>query len=759
MDDIILTNIKTNSIETVKKKDAVTLLYYMKYRVPLDEELDSVNITREDIKAILSRISYIIPLFSEISTNLILTRKEDVFKRVTHESFRFPDVNEITRKYNDELEKKIVSGSEFRKIDTNSIQYKFYGDLYFNERIRKFKCMIFFLNQFNMDILSNTFLNIILEKTNIVGQNLTLCVRPSFTPYFYHLKPYYTKDELIKLALNMQLTESSTDKDIDNGMLLTLCKNVVDNDIPARIILDHNDYIIKSGKMGLVQHYTLTGSAEISRYLRNPYSMKNVYYEKHAKSLYNLIINSPPLDNNYTIYRFVGSDDYLKKYNIGDKYITLNPESYTRNPFFGKDKLGMFGNILIKLNIPKNIPGVCLSIETLSYYKSEEEILLCQGSALILKSKDINVKYYRPDELENNVITTRYEFDYYNSTAFKINGKRDLPKELMLIDFLELHREDKIKPITVDEKIKLFTYQYTNELKQFSTIIGNKQYTVCLSEYDSTLLSYSRFYAIKNSKGHLMSTLIDDNYGFVIEIGEVDSQICIHVNYMLRFTTVPPINWISKDDLTHFVSTLACYLECNHTYIHSEYMSCDYGHDHRNKLLLGGNYNVDFYGYFKTGKLAPKKYSDYLVPAFYVNKLEELKKIDSSTLFKEYQERDELYQLHKLLFIPIIGRHTIGEFYTWLVENWGIHVQTLVNKISYILPNNQNPFKRDYYSFDAHKYLYDNAYIDQYHGVELEYMYDISYSRINRFETSSIDRLRNDRNMYSRDSRSENPYY
>ena len=79
--------------------------------------------------------------------------------------------------------------------------------------------------------------------------------------------------------------ESLSEDDINK-----LCDYVSSNDITADILLEHQKYIVSKNLLGLIQYYTITGSANLNAYLRNPLSIENNTFDEMIANLTGLII-------------------------------------------------------------------------------------------------------------------------------------------------------------------------------------------------------------------------------------------------------------------------------------------------------------------------------------------------------------------------------------------------------------------------------------------------------------------------------------
>lgn len=729
---ILLYNNKTKVVEPVDNKDVIDNIYFQKHRVPTDEQLIKFNITSNTIKDSISKLENKIPLYDEYTKNIYIVDRTLVYDKVIYKYHRFPDIS-VLNELKDRKKKY-----KKKKSDGASIQGKFYEELYPEKIYNKLKYMIDFLEQYNLDILKDTYIKVFYYHSNSVGKNLTTCVRPSFLPHLKHIKPYYTRSELINLGLNMQIITENNEY-YDDKKILSLCSKIKNNDISSTILLDHYKYIIKSEKIGLVQYYTLQGSYFINRYLRDPNMSKNIFLESLIISLTKLINGSPAFDKPYTVYRFIRDDSYLKHLQVGDTYTLNSIESTTRDPFYAK--VYQFGFILIKILIPKDIIGVGLSVESLSNFPYEEEILLAPGTQLRLKSKDKNVPYYRTDNIAHHKFITRYEFVYEGKTDTSSEG-RSLPKNNKFVNFLKIDKDKNID--TLDERISVFVKKYAGELYQYETLIGDNIYVIMVEWYNSTDI-YSDFYAAKTNNGFYMYTMIGDNIGFTMEIGNESGEDYMYVNYYFRFSSTPKNNKIKDYDLIKFITQAAYYFNINTIVLFCEYSSCDFKIDKFDRTYYGGNYCVDFYNYLKHGI---KKYTFMpfdLKPQYSFFELDRLKTISIDTLFNE--DKDELYQIYQIMYKVNFPDSNISDFYIWIVDNYCIYLEDLLEKIN-ILYETNNPFLKDYYIIDPFSFLYNQQLVDEY-STELDKLK--KEFPMNKYRSNTIDnkrvRIRKNRNI------------
>ena len=231
----------------------------------------------------------------------------------------------------------------------------------------------------------------------LLGKNFLYVKKASFLPYLKHIKPYYTKIELLNLGLNLKIIKNEELHKIDISSD-QICNKIRNNDISSEIIMKHKKYILDNDKIGIIQYYTFQGSYFINEYLRNnvSYFGRNHFLEKIIKSMWKLIVKSPKFDKSYILYRFIQTDDHLNNLEVKDIYVNDSFLSTTRDPFYNSSSY-QFGFILIKIKIPENKIGVGLCLESLSNFKEEQEIILPPKCKLRLDKKDNNIEYYHTD--------------------------------------------------------------------------------------------------------------------------------------------------------------------------------------------------------------------------------------------------------------------------------------------------------------------------------------------------------------------------
>lgn len=740
MSQIILYDNEDNKLKYFDRDDVLDAIYFQRARLPNKQQIETYlknktdlkikkyfqnKSVEEQIKKIQKKISKIdlkIPLYDEFSRNIYLIDRSNVYQRVVYQSYRFPDDHmlQVFKKRKKQLEPKIKKSDN--KKEKNLGEFEKITKMHYikmNEReYHKLELMIDFMEQFDLEVLKDTYVKAFYYYANEVGKNITVCLRPSFLPHFRHISPYYSRSELINLALNLEIIKPSGIF-YDQDKLMELCDKIKENDISADIILSHQKHIIKNNMIGGIQYYSLEGAYFMNEYLRNriPYEYKNPALEKEIRAVWELIREAPAFDKGYTLYRFVHSDTHLRHLEIGSVYEEPSFISTTRDPFYRSD-IYRFGFILLKIKIPSHKKGVGLCLETFSHFPKEEEIILPPRTKLRLDRVDNDVPYYHTDDHYESKIKTRYEFSLIDNEPISFD-KRPIYDDHKIIDFMDLRKKE---TITMEERIKQFISNNTNPYFMFKTKIGDQVYEMFTEWYDS-MEAYKEFYASRTNHGFAMYTFINHYIGLMIELGESDDQSFAYVNYYFRYSSVPKEGRIKDDDLLKFLAKLGLYFEVNKVIIYAEYESCDFARlteELKDEIKTrgaryGGNYCTDIYHYLKSGT---KRYSDVdsteIKAKFSYFELDRLKKTDPIKILRK-EDPDELYQIYTRTYRPLLPNeaHNLASFYVWLVENYCSNVRFLVEKLDRFY-NRENPFLQDFYILNPVAYLYNRNIIDYY---------------------------------------------
>jgi hypothetical protein len=396
------------------------------------------------------------------------------------------------------------------------------------EQADKYKKLLQIIDNYDIDTLIETSYKTLYKYSPSLGLLVSICKRNSFHPYINHLKPYYTKLELIKLGQNMKLINTNIELDelMDMSMHYKICKSVSNNDVSFDEIETHHNHIINTNTISWVTFYSHNGSFLFNKYLRNDKPIQPFLY-KGIMSIMNCIKNSPPLQNDYDIYRFIWDDMFLQELQIGDIFIDKGFISTTRDPFYSPGLNGNFGLVLVKINIPKGKKGVGLFIENFSLFPKEQEFLLPPNTKLKLLSKNDNFKYYHTNPEFEKIINRKYEFELLSTDWSIVENIKPIK---IVENFIELSTVE----ITGENRINIIKkfLKNTNENSQICIIVNNIKYRVNYHWYDTlTNTAYDKLYYNKIKDGIVFSIFDDNGYPYInIEFGQK-----MIVNYLNRF--------------------------------------------------------------------------------------------------------------------------------------------------------------------------------------------------------------------------------
>jgi hypothetical protein len=521
--------------------------------------------------------------------------------------------------------------------------------------LKKHKLNLNIISNYDLPILEKTSYETLYKYSPDLGLSISICKRNSFHPYSRHLKPYYSRDEIIKLGMNNNLIDKLTSESlVDKELHYKICKIVSKNDISFNQILMNIKHIVDNNCINWVNFYSLIGSYIFNQALRNN-EMISKYMIDGINKLNNCISTTPSFDTDYYFYRFLENDNFLKKLTPGDVFIDKGFLSTTRDPFYSPGIDGEFGLILLKINIPKNKKGVGLFVENFSMFPQEEEFLLATGSKLKLISKNENFKYYHVNKDFEKKIKKKYEFTFIgNEKSTKLNVFEDRKIPEINIKKLNLLGGDRLSlfKLFADLCDKLGQFKYNN--------------IIFISQFFDSESSYSDFYYNSTNNGFVIY-YYDNGYPILsLEFGK---------EYVVNFTRTYNLynknqKFIEIDKFTDIITYFGrifkykkiriFYPKFNFTKFEKNYTKED------DKILLNTYmYDKAIYEYIKYGK----KYYDnkllkYTFGYYNLNnfKKDSIPKLIISKLPKELKESKNLGEL----YIKTVENHYY--FYPKLIE-------------------------------------------------------------------------------------------
>ena len=678
----------TDKLQVHSNTDAVNKLYYELATLPSQKEIDDYNkkndttFELDKLKNIISDTNTAIPLFDIVSQNIYLISANQVFDYVKENHYRIA------------TEKIYI----FLKINYDKTTSKKLKNIIGKN--------INFLQNYNFDILFNTYLKVIYTNSNQVGKNITDCKRISFLPYLTNLdsSPYYTRSEIINMALNLKLIKPDMTF-YDSEKLNNLCLDLSKYDISSKILLEHQLYIEKNNAQHIIYYYTFYGSQYYNKYLRNTSNIQDDVMENNIKKLNALIKKAPEFTTDVYVYRFINSDKYLEDVRINGIFKENSFISTSRNPFY-KEKDNVFGRILLKIKLPKNKEGIGLCVETYSLFPNEQEILLAPGNLKLIKIVDSNnstddFTYFHTDINAQKTIYKKYEFEYIDSLdKLTINNYKqesitfDLPKDFTLI--------------STDSSEKIIEFYRSvpiiNEMHYFNLDVDNIKYTFQVFYLNKGLAYQNYYYILKNNPNNqeIIFLVLQDpktqEIKLIIEISDI-----ISVNYLHRYTGADTL----KDaDLIKILQKITNLFKKSHVIIHPRFKKyinklsnveeiLNNKDEYQEKdILLNFSaditmINMDVLNYINKNSDERFMKMDTILNKMHFHLLDRLKRLSPELMLK-VEDTDELYRLYKKNKFM-----NIANMLLYLHENYFYLIPLFIKKITQILKI--NPFLIGYY--------------------------------------------------------------
>lgn len=619
-----------------------------------------IELKNEKDKIALSQYSEYIPMYDIFSDNIYPINSMKLYYRLVNCHYRF-----IT----DEIKQWIIN----KKSKTTD-----------EDKINNYQKMLDIINNYDLDYLEKTSYETLYRYSPDYGLLISICKRNSFHPYSFHLNPYYTKNELIKLGMNNKLIEKLEPSNlVDKKLHYDICKLVSKNDISYETILNHMNIIIKNKCVGWINFYSMTGSYLFNKILRDNLPMNQYLYDGLNKIINT--INEAELPNDYFFYRFVWDDEYLKHLKVGDIFIDKGFTSTTRDPFYSPGIKMDFGLVLVKINIPQKIKGVGLLIENFSMFPKEEEFLIKPFSKLKLRAKDEKANYYHTNEKFEKLIKKKYEFDLVNTTEnfdkIKVIPDHNIPS----IDI------DNIDIDNSNDRIGLFKL-FLEKCDNYGQFRYNDE--IYIAQWFDSTGSYANNYKNKTKDGFVINKYINGYPALSIEMGEI-----LYVNYIRTICYYD--NYIEEDnDLTNNIIA--------HIARIFKYKTANIIFEYKNFTQFSNNYKED------KEYLHTKLYCDTIYQ-YYINSTN-LKNKKIPTYFKyEYgfwqldnigKQKvpiDIINKVSKDIKLGIIWK----DFFILIVEKY-FHLYKRLEE--WMNDNFNDIFNKNYYSFNVIPYLNNKGY-------------------------------------------------
>lgn len=603
---ILLYNPKSKEIKTITKLEHLINYFKQGFQIPNKqniEEIKQIIKTKKDDyqysvnKAIevwqnenpreyISTNINVIPLYNIENNEIFPVPEDEIYHLVTQKHFRFPD-------------------KDLLKHNTKYLNL---------------------LSSFDLNILLDKYKDAIYRS---ITDNLTICRDSSLIRK--KTEPYFSKDKLIKLALNYNIISKPDQKNPEE-----LCHLINDTVITEMIILKHAEYIRTSKERHIIRFYSMDGDYYMNKYLRNlnKRQHKNHILENQVSLLWNLIRSSPSLKKDHIVYRFIDSDLHLQHLKPGDLHQVKGFMSTTRNPFYESDEY-QFGDIVLKIHLPARMKGVGLLVELQSDFEDEQEVLLAPSTTL--KLIKINFPFYHTNPSIENKIRKTYEFKVIKTSPIKFTEIYVEPTKNPTL----ILEQVKLKGEILRERINDFQTKYISSIQQFNVVINQHKYTFYIRIYDSGDI-YASHYYYKTSNGFSIN-YHDPKTGqksILIEIADI-----MVVNYNLENTIdIPDLDFLK------LLADLANCFQIEKVNIFSLKVACS-RFDDLSKLSLFERYTTEtkyyndaIYNYLKFNKIKYPEISNNINTTG-LNKLHQIK-IPSSyhltSIYKKFKQKDNL---------------------------------------------------------------------------------------------------------------------
>ena len=532
-------------------------------------------------------------------------------------------------------------------IPNNKIYYNFtknYLRLLDNTIMKKLK-LNFTIDETEM---SSRFYKIIYENHPSLGKEITFCEKPYFVYFInYNNNPYYTNSELEAKNIFFDLNIK------DNK---AICKKISKIELTKKDILDSFKYIISNNYDRILKYYSFVGAEKINNYLRGNTSNLDKNHKEIILKLDEIISNSPKLKTDQIVFRFLSDDTFLKTKIENKIFIEDAFMSTTRNPIM-KSAEQNFGKYIMKIHIPKKYNDKYISIESISLFPLEQEILISRGSKLKL------LKKYQKNQF------TIYDFQLIGIIK-KTNI--DTTSDIKEIDLMYDKMEDSLENIYND-------WSYYTQIN-----LKGKHENLFYVGYNKEPKALKKFFYFKKNILYLYQLDKNGNIDIFIEITEDQ----IFINYFMKF-----FGHSIKENINEYlkkwkiISNIGIMFEIYKIHVNTIQIP---GYLLDKKNLSNNQVCLDYYHMLKNNNFDISKFLKLDFSTYYIKYLKKAKikneHISEFPSLKIFSLNNNIQFLDKL-FIQIIEKQP-----SLIIE--------FNNLCSYYYDSYNNPFNKDYYLLD-----------------------------------------------------------
>lgn len=533
-------------------------------------------------------------------------------------------------------------------IPHNKIYYNFtknYLRILDNNVLKKLKLNV----EIDETEITSRFYKIIYDNHPMLGKQITFCKKPYFLYFInYNNNPYYTKSELHSKNKFFSIKGDNDE---------TICKKLQKVELSKDDITKSFKYITQNNNDRILKYYSFIGAAKINDYLRGIKSKIDSINKNIILKMDSIIKDSPNINKDQIVFRFLSDDTFLKTQMENNIFIDKGFVSTTRNPMMENANLN-FGKIMMRIYIPKKHSNKFISIESISLFSYEQEIIIARGAKfkLLKQHKIDNIKIY---DFELIDIIKKENIDSNDDT----------------------HDID-IKYFQVDNSLESVynDWSYYTTINFRSDNINEKFYI----GYTKEPKALKRFFYFKKKILYLYKLDKNGNIELFIELSDTN----MFINYFMKFFGHSKKETISEYITRNkIISNIAFMFKVNNVYINTIQLP---GYIINKNNLSNNQICFDYYNMIKNNDFNIQNFLKMNFPIYYIKSLKKFELKSEYLLelpsLKIFSDKNKLNNLSDL-YIAIVNKQPslMIEFYN-LCFNY--------------FESFNNPFNKDYYILD-----------------------------------------------------------
>ena len=228
----------------------------------------------------------------------------------------------------------------------------------------------------------------------------------------------------------------------------------------------------------------------------------------------------------------------------------------------------------------------------------------------------------------------------------------------------------------------------------------------------------------------------------MIEIGTLNDEFVICVNYYLKYSSLPIKKIMNNNNFIYFLSSISYYFEIQKVYLYTDYSACDLLGNSTQKYK--GNYCIDFYKYIKYEKKRFRKLSTFEIkPIFSYFQLDKMKSTTIDFIFTNIKKDELIYQVYKKFKEIYENKKFVNDFYIYIIENYCFLIKKLIEILSTTIYVIDNPFIYDYYEINCNAYLYKKKIVPTFKSYSDNLQNLSEYFPKNKYRIDNTSLVRN----------------